>query len=169
MIVVASRTSRVRRHGFSYVEVLVSTLIVGGMMVTAMNLLGSVVKSRTASGNYARAALLAQQMTSEITGVSYIDASSPSFGPEVGESTGNRSLFDDVDDYHGWTESPLRTRDNVTIANTTGWTRSISVAWVDPTLPSTTVGTDQGVKRITVTIQRSGQTLATHSFLRASL
>ena len=169
MIHVAPRMSPIRRYGFSYVEVLVSTLIVGGMMVTAMNLLGSVVKSRTTSGNYARAALLAQQMICEITGVSYIDGSSPVFGLETGESTGNRSLFDDVDDYHGWTETPLKTRDNSTIANTTGWTRSVSVAWVDPALPSTTVASDQGVKRITVTIQRSGQTLATISLLRASL
>lgn len=169
MTLVLPRPSSVRRRGFSHVEVVVSTLIVGLMLVSATNLLGGVVRSRAVSGNTARAVLLAQEMMCEIAGVAYAEATTPLFGPEAAESTGNRSLFDDVDDYNGWTESPLTTRSGATIANTTGWTRGVAVAWVDPTAPSTTVGSDQGVKRVTITVQRNGQTFARLSALRTSL
>jgi Tfp pilus assembly protein PilV len=167
--VLLPRTPSTRRRGFSHVEVLVSTLIVGLMLVSATNLLGGVVRSRAVSGNTTRAVLLAQEMMCEIANVAYAEASTPLFGPEAAENTGNRSLFDDVDDYNGWTESPLKTRENATIANTSGWTRSITVAWVDPAAPSTTVGSDQGVKRITIVVQRGGQTLARLSALRTNL
>jgi type II secretory pathway pseudopilin PulG len=163
------RPALARRQGFSHVEVLVSTLIVGLMLVSATNLLGGVVRSRAVSGNTAKAVLLAQEMLCEISGVAYAEATTPLFGPEAAENTGNRSLFDDVDDYNGWTESPLKTRDNATIANTSGWTRNVVVAWVDPAAPSTTVGSDQGVKRVTITVQSSGQSLARLSALRTSL
>jgi type II secretory pathway pseudopilin PulG len=169
VIVLLPRPASAHRRGFSHVEVLVSTLIVGLMLVSATSLLGGVVRSRAVSGNTARAVLLAQEMMCEIAGVSYVEATGPLFGPEAAESTGNRSLFDDVDDYNGWTESPLKTRDNATLANTSGWTRSVAVAWVDPAAPSTTVGSDQGVKRVTITVQSNGQTLARLSALRTSL
>ena len=125
------------KRGFSHVEVLVSTLIVGGMMVTGMNLLGAVVKSRTLTSNRARGALYAHEMICEVASRDYLDDDSPTFGPEDGESTGTRWLFDDADDYHGWTETPLRGWNLSVIANTTGWQRTVSVAWVDPASPST--------------------------------
>ena len=149
------------RRGLSHVEVVVSTMLVGVVLVGATNLLGGVVRSRTASSHKARGVHFAQQMLTEIASGIYIDDGIlPVFGPELLEALGNRTNFDDVDDYHGWTESPLRDRTGSVIANTTGWRRTVTVAWVNPATPSTTVGSDQGVKRVTITVQNNGQTVA---------
>src|SRR5205807_1031154 len=38
------------------------------------------------------------------------------------------------------------------ISGFTGWTRSVAVAWADPANPAATLGSDSGLKRITVTV-----------------
>jgi Tfp pilus assembly protein PilV len=162
------RRSARSRRGLSYAEVMMAAIIVGVMLSGAMNLLGSVIRGRTATGQTARAHHYAQQLMTEILSTAYVDGSSPVFGPETGETGGTRAPFDDVDDFHNWSESPLVTRSGGAVANSTGWTRTVSVALVNATAPATTVAADSGVKRITVTVSRSGTALATLVALRSN-
>ena len=60
-----------------------------------------------------------------------------------------------TDDYHAWTGSPPVYKDATQLPDVTGWQRSVIVEYVDPNVLTATVGSDLGVKRVTVTVTRS--------------
>jgi len=160
------------RSGLSLVEVVMSTLLVGIVLVGAMNLLGATVRGRTKAADMVRAQHLAQQLMTEILSRAYAEDGTENGADKiylllivVGQEA--RSEYDDVDDFHGWDETPLFTRSGSLIPNTSGWRRRVDVTWVDPADPEIVVDSDQGVKRITVTVQRSGQTVAQLACLRS--
>ena len=90
------------------------------------------------------------------------------FGTESGEGTSNRADFDDVDDYHDWSQSPPQRRDGTVIPDLNGWGRSVAVQWVNPTNLSQTLGSDQGAKRMTVTVTHNGRPVASVFAFRTS-
>jgi type II secretory pathway pseudopilin PulG len=153
----------------SLIEVVMSTLLVGLVLVGAMNLLGATVRGRSKATDLARGQQFAQQLMTEILNMTYREGGSLGPDPTVLILVPEvRSQFDDVDDFNLYWESPLLTRSGGIIANTSGWRRSVEVAWINPSSPATVVGSDQGVKRITVTVQRSGQTVAQLACLRSN-
>jgi type II secretory pathway pseudopilin PulG len=160
--------SVVRRRGLTLAEVVVSTLLVGIVLVAAMSSLGATVRGRTATSNAARAEQFAQELMSEIVAKPYIDPGVlPLMGPEVGEAAGNRLAFDDVDDYHNWNVSPLQDADGNVLPNTTGWRQAVTVEYVNPANPSNTTLLDNGLKRITITISRNGAVMTRLVALRS--
>ena len=156
----APRTRRSRR-AFSLAEVVVATLIVGIMLVAAMRVVGAAVRGRITMANQERGVLLAQQLMSEIFQADYQEPDdSPVFGPEASETGGTRAAFDDVDDYHNWDASPPQQKDGTPIPDRADWRRTVTVEFVNRNLLTEVIATDQGVKRITVTVSRSGQVMA---------
>jgi type II secretory pathway pseudopilin PulG len=148
-------------RGLTLIEVIASTLIVSLMAVAALNALGAATKSANSIGNRAIAAGLADELMSEILMQSYSDPDgSPVFGHESGESSTVRSAFDDVDDYDGWNASPPQYRDGTVIPDRTNWRQRVAVTYVVPTNPTQTSATDQGAKRIRVSIEYQGVTVA---------
>src|SRR6476620_7231059 len=148
-----------RCRGLTLIEVVAATMIVGLMAVAALNALAAATKSSNSIGNRAVAAGLADELMSEIMMQSYSDPDgSPVFGHESGESTNVRSAFDDVDD--GWNASPPQYRDGTTIPDRTDWRQRVTVTYVTPTNPTTISATDQGAKRIHVTIEYQNVVLA---------
>ncbi|MCM2374806.1 hypothetical protein [Aporhodopirellula aestuarii] len=122
-----------------------------------MRCLAAVIRGRTGISYQARGPQLAQQLMTEILNTDYKDQGpSPVFGLESGESEVNRLDFDDVDDFNGWTKSPPQHRNGNPVANSTDWQRDVTVQWVDPSDPSTPSGSDQDLKRITVTVRYNG-------------
>lgn len=157
-IAVGRRRSRRSRLGLNLTEVTISTFLVGLVIVAAMRATGSVVITQGVTDNSQDGATLAQALLAEIMQCHYIEETAPVFGPESDETgTPNlRTLFDDVDDYHGWSSTPPRPKTSTTaLAGYEGWTRSVQVAWVEPTAPLTASPTDKGFKRITVTVTDS--------------
>jgi len=151
-----TRLRRNRRAGFSLIEVSLSTLFVGVMLATSMRTVGSVLSQRTRTAVDARAQQAARQLLTEILARDYVEPTeTPAFGRESSE-TGSRSHFDDVDDYHLWDETPPTDRAGVALTGLTGWRRTVTVQYVDPTNPDTTSATDQGSKRVTVAIYENG-------------
>ena len=123
------------RKGFSLIESVVSVLLVGVLMVAAMQALGASKRRESDTFDRLRGRQLAGAMLNEILLQAYKEPETddaPLFGLEPGESTGNRSLFDDVDDYVGWTSSPPNDRSGTALPGFTGWTRSVAVQWADP-------------------------------------
>jgi MSHA pilin protein MshD len=148
-------------RGLSLMEVVASTMIVGMMSVAALNSLGAATRSSHSIGNRAVAMGLADELMSEILQQPYEEPTQTvSFGRESGESATPRSGFDDVDDYNGWSQSPPQYRSGTTIPDRTNWTHRVQVSRVSPTNLTTTSVTDQGVKRITVTIEHDGEVVA---------
>lgn len=158
-------------RGFTMVEVVVSTAIVSVLLVAALN---TVAAARTTEYKLAernRALLLAQALMAEILQQAYADpiGGLSSFGLGSSEVTGNRSLFNDVDDYNAWVACPSQNKDGSTIPNATDYEQSVSVAWVNPANLSQTVGSNSGVKRIQVKISRQGRTIITLTAYRTQV
>jgi MSHA pilin protein MshD len=178
------RNNGCRRGGFTLVETSISTLIVGIVLVASMRTVVGVTRHRSVHNDATTANLLAESLLTEILEKEYKEpTATPIFGAETGE-TGSRSLFDDVDDYHGWTETPPKHLDGSSMSALSGWSREVAVTQVGTSDPifSTTIrtgtsivgegldakaeGTDTGVRKVTVTVKKSGTTLATVTGLK---
>ena len=163
--------SRTRaRRGFSLAECAISLLMTAVLIVGGLKAVSSTQRTRTEAQNQQRATELALRLMGEIRQAAYIDPNqTPVFGLESGEfNFSNRVNYDDVDDFISITEFALKDKDGTTVPGSSGYTRSRDVEWVDPNNPTVTVGTDQGLKRITVTVNGPGGRSATVVGLRSS-
>lgn len=142
------------RRAFTLIEAALSVLIVGIMLTAALRTLSATRRADALFASRARGLALAEDLMAEILEHPYEDPGGLSFGLETGEVATDRTTFDDVDDYHGWTSSPPVSRDGDPIDGATGFTRSVTVERVRRSDPSLTVASDRGVKRITVTVLR---------------
>ena len=152
------------------VETVVSTLFVGILMTTSLQTVGVSVRHQMRSTKDIVGAALASGLLSEIAGQSYMEpfASASAITRESGESGLSRSAYDDVDDYHGWTETPPKTRNDALLSEYAGWQRTVSVVWVTANNLLLVSGTETGVKRITVTVSLSGTVMVTRVAIRTN-
>ena len=142
-----------RSGGLSLIEAVISMVIVATLMVMALSTLGTLARARQVQSAQCRAPALARRLMSEIFQTCYEEPdATPVFGPESPEAGYSRADYDDVDDYNGWSASPPRMKDGTVVENLTGWTRSVTVQYVDPDSIGTPTGSDYGLKRITVTV-----------------
>ena len=157
------------RRALSLIEVVASTMIVGLMAVAALNSLGAATRSSDSIGNRAVALALADELMSEILQALYEDPTqTPVIGRESGEAASPRSQFDDVDDYENWNQNPPQFRDGTIIPYRTLWRHRVRVRLVTPGNPTLISVTDQGVKRIDISIEHDGKVLATQSAIRTN-
>lgn len=173
--------SSASRPGFTLIEAVFSMLLVSVMFVAAMSTAGASAMAQSRSADRGRGSLLAQALLSEILVQPYSDpnVSSTTLGPDPGDTTTppTRSKFNDVDDYNGWFESPPQNANGTVIGLTNpdgsitsyypGWSRKVSVVWVNPSNLTVPVSSESGVKRITVTVSRNNAVVATCVALRA--
>jgi hypothetical protein len=106
----ATATDRpLRRRAFSYVEALISTIILGTAIATGMSLYGSYAQGALMDAERSDALQLCSDLLVEILAKEFEEpaAAAGSFGPGPGETS--RLTFNDVDDYDGWSEGPPRT------------------------------------------------------------
>lgn len=157
-----SRTSA-GRAGFTLAEAAISTVIVSVMIAGALTAVGRTASFRKIAQEQQIGNLLAEQLMSEILAKSYWDPSSTtstSIGPSSSErSTGNRSAYDDVDDFNGWLASPPETANGADLVLDGTWYRSVEVSFVDFTNLNTAISSDMGLKRVYVevgTVRRGG-------------
>ena len=151
----------VLRRGITIVEVTISMVIISVLAVAALNTVGMARKGQKTLSDRARGEQLAIDLINEILVQTYMAYDTVDvFGLEAGKSNANRSQFTDVDDYNGWTESPMQDRSGNAITGTTGWTRSVIVQWANPTTWAPSALTKTGLKLITVTVSNHGATVA---------
>lgn len=157
-----------RRSGVSLVEVSISTLMVGLLLVAAMKSTASAVRARVVNADIGMGELLAQQLMTEILQKKYVDPNSSLvlFGREIEEWLKPRSEWDDVDDYLLWSKSPPQDANGNAIANSTGWTRSVMVYRADPNDLTQNASSDTGIKRIEITMKKGGKTYCKLSALK---
>lgn len=159
-----------RRRAYGLAETAISVVIVSGMMVAALNAAGASRVGQQVTGDEAKALMLATSLMSEIMQQSYSEPTEVAgFGLEISEvAAANRSVFDDVDDYDGLSETTVKKRDGTTITNTTGWSRSVVVGYINPNDLTQTSFTDSGAKRITVTASRTNSVSKSLSAVRTN-
>jgi len=146
-------SSRIKkRHGLSLVEVVVSSLLVGTVVVGSLAMLGASVRTQATANDLIDGPRLAEMLIAEIMTMPYDepDGAGPK-GLDSGESGDDREDFDDVDDYSNWSKSTIQAKDGTTLPNTVGWTRSANVWWVDRANGNIWFF-DEGLKRFTVTV-----------------
>jgi len=182
-------TNTPRRRGFSLVEGAVATLIVGGMLVVALDTLGGAVRGRRLRADTGRAYALAMDLMSEAMANAYEEPGDTvtlsttggggyvqvgggivapgGLGPESDETLdGTRLLFDDVDDYHGWSATPPQARIGTVLTAYNGWTRAAAVSYAN-TLTLAPSGSDTRIKRVVVTVTDPSGRKTTLSALRS--
>jgi len=144
------------RSGLTLTEVTISTFLVGMVLVSSLSGIAAIYRTWVASETHHQAVALARQMMSEIVQQQYKDDDLLSgLGIELPETSLNRALWDDVDDYDGWSSTP-EDRNGVPLPGYTGWTRSVTVDHASIADPQSTSAADQGLKRITVTVTDPG-------------
>ncbi|GJM18654.1 MAG: hypothetical protein DHS20C14_08670 [Phycisphaeraceae bacterium] len=156
-------------RGLTLVEVAISTVLIAGLMVSAMNAVGASVVAREQAVDSVRGQLLAETMLDAIVTLPYQD---PGLGLGIGpiEIDLDDGLptkwgqFDDVDDFNGWSSSPPEAADGSAIPGyTSDWQRAVSVRYLEPISLAQQGGlsANTGVKRITVTVKHHGRTVGT--------
>ncbi len=159
------------RPGFSLVEVVISTLLVGLMLVAAMRSVGASIRAGMSTANRGKALMLAEDLMSEILQTEYIEpVETAVFGMETSETGGTREFFDDADDYDDWDASPPQAKDGTAIPDLNGWRRKVFVYHLDPDNLQTSLADndDQGVKWIQVIIESNSQELANISVIQTT-
>ncbi len=157
------RRTTLHRPGFTMAEAVLSVFIMGVVLVAALSTVGGAGRARQKMADRARGVPLAQDLMSEILQQAYEDPDSApgSFGTGIDEAAaGNRSLYDDVDDYNGWSASPPETKNGTAIQGFDRWRRSVTVEWVDAGDLTQAPGFNTDVKQITVTVAHKGVPVA---------
>jgi type II secretory pathway pseudopilin PulG len=147
----------------------VSIAIVGIMLVAALNAVGASKATQRRIADRTRAMLLAQDLLAEILQKEYEEpGGAASLGPDSGETGGDRSEFDDVDDYHDWSSVPPQSADGTDFADLENWKRTVVVAWVDSADLTQVKVSESGVKLITVTVSFRGAFVISLSAVRTA-
>lgn len=146
--------------GFSYIEVLMASIIIAVLLVSAVNLFGNLGRSRQDALDQDSAAYLVREMIEEIMEQYYQDPTIAGvFGKEGDETGSGRSSFDDVDDYHNWSACPPQDRNAKPLAKYSRLTRSVTVRYVKSNSFTDTAAADEGFKEVTITIRRNNMVL----------
>ena len=155
--------------GFTLIESVMSILIVGLMLVAALNTVGASKLSQMRNAEQVIGPPLAEDLMAEILNQLYEEPDdSVDFGRESGESGGDRADWDDVDDYDGHSSSPPEAKDGSALPGLTGWARKVTVNWADPLIPANNALLPSGIKRIKVEVLYQGRVVTTMTALRTN-
>jgi len=149
-------------RGYVLMEVTVAYVILAFAIVSLVPAFVLAIKANKNTEQIQTATDLAQELLEEIRmrrwdentpfpRTTYITAPSSTLGPEAGET--DKTLFDDIDDFNGWTESSVKDPLNNAVAAFAGFSRSVTVQYVDSSLAASAGTTDY--KKVTVCAQNS--------------
>lgn len=155
------------RRALTLIEVMASTVLVSLVLLTSLRCVGGVFASWQSAESQHEGRGLAQELMAEILQRSYEEPqSSVGFGRESGESSDERSNWDDVDDYHGWVSRP-EDRSGAQLPGYEQWWRGVVVEHAPLDDPAGVSGTETGLKRITVLVLTPSRRLITLVAIRS--
>lgn len=125
--------TRYSRRGLTLLEVIVSLILVSTIVLASITASANLMRNKSQSMESVDGQELAFQVLDEVTSQEFQDLDSDRvFGRETSETASNRTDFDDVDDYNGYTSSPATHRDGTTIAGYENWSFSVRVSPANP-------------------------------------
>ena len=154
------RTRRVRRQsgprrGLSQAEVVVSTIIVGVLMVSSFSMIAASRRSQMSESNEVRGLAIADALMAEISQLPMREPTCDcGYGLEAPESSVSRKDFDDVDDYNNLIDSPPKSKDGAVGPGYSDLSRIVAIDIVTTADWNATTATYAGVYRITVKVLR---------------
>lgn len=147
------------RRGLTLVEATIAMVVLSMVLVSVMQGVGLSAKLQHRTADDLRGATLAKELADRIAVYAYNEPTpvspTPTIGIDSGETAGDTDTFDDIDDWHGYTETPPTFADGTQMAFLNGWTRTVAVRWVARAAPGTDVAADEGAKAIVVTVTRA--------------
>jgi MSHA pilin protein MshD len=151
---------RHRRAGFSLIEVTMATLVTGILLSGSLAAFAQLHGRQKNMAIMEFADLIEHDLMQEIISFPYSEPSvtTVSTGPDAGETS--RSLYDDIDDYHGWTESFATTRTGSAIPAGGRFRRSVTVEFVRTSNMAIPSLTNQGARVITIVVSLDGQPIS---------
>lgn len=145
---------------------LLSAVIIGGLLVAAVQLFSNLGRSQQSITDQTAADLLALEMIQEIKQWPYADPAGPNnLGPESDEISTGRFLFDDIDDYHNWSASPPQDRFGNHLDQYGDLTRSVEVFFVAADNFQETSSANEGFKKVVITVHRNDQILTSQKYI----
>lgn len=120
------------QSGVSLIEVMISLVLVSTILLVSLTASANLLRNDTQRRGANQGHQLAAQLLDEVSSMDFRDRVEPIYGLESDEDAADRSTFDDVDDYNGYTAAPPTHRDGTTINGYEGWSVSVSVVAADP-------------------------------------
>jgi len=163
------------RTAFTVPEALAAMLIAGLASSALLLAAGHCLHATEAARQEAHASYLAEMLMNEISACRWADADQPdNWGPEPGEDLGpGRTLYDDLDDYDGWS-GPPDTKNGTTLdalqtqylpeASTrvfNSYTLSVTVQYVTETGQPVSRLQTTPFRQVTVTVSQGSRVLYT--------
>lgn len=153
-----------RPRALSLVEVILSIVLISGVLVAALNTAGGAALARGQSVDRSIGYMLGAALMTEILQTNYREPDETvSFGLEAGDIDlvgGTRTNWDDVDDYHNLNETTVERKGGKDYADRANWARKVTVQYVRRSNVALTSGSDEGLRRITVTVTYLGAVTA---------
>lgn len=145
-----------RAHGFSFVELVISIVVIA-IAVTGVLLVFTQTVASSADPMVRQQALaIAEAYLEEVISKHYDD-------PDGAADMGGRAGWDDIGDYHGLSDSPPELGDGTSLSELSGYTVNVSVG------PPVSIGPGGNVataRQVTVTVDYDSQTIITLSGFR---
>jgi len=163
---------RPQSGGFSYIEVLLASVIMSVLLVSGLKLFANLGRSQQATVSREEAGFLVINMFEEIKRQAYKDptATDDTLGREAGEIATSRTNYNDIDDYQNWSATPPEDQAGQPYDQYSHLARSVSIQYVMANDFSQPAATDEGLKEITITISRSpsNETVEERKFVLAN-
>lgn len=158
-----------RLAGITLLETLISLLILGGAFIAALNTIAGARASQAAVAQQRMGLVLAEDLMAEILTHPYEEDGASLIGVDPGEIATDRSTFDDLDDYDGWSSTPATAVDGTKITGAEDYSRHVTVGYVALLSPTTASNTDEGLKLIVVTVRYGDKQVAELSTYRSDV
>jgi len=175
-----NQTSNIRDRtsigGFSLIEVLIATILIGLSIAALVGANGSFSLANATGADLSTAEFLAEQIRELTTMLPVVDPAVPAgtfvtvLGPEGGETL---ATYDDVDDFNGATYSPPVASNRAVLNDLAGFGQHIVVQKLDSSnfaqtcLDSSILASANRFVRVTVTILQNGRQIISASWIRA--
>lgn len=144
-------------RGFVLVEVTIAYVLLIFALVSLVPVFIVAIRAGASTEQLQAATYLSTELLEEVrmrkwderTGSTFAHIPAPSaLGLDTGETATDKTTFDDVDDFNGWTESGARDPIMRVLTDFKAYTRTVTVAYVDGDLNASAAATDY--KTITV-------------------
>mgnify|MGYP006303691931 CR=1 FL=1 len=157
-----------RRKGFSFVEILISVILVGLSITALVVASNSFTQANGAGADLSTAEFLVEQIRELTTMLPVVDpeTATATFGSESDETT--VQAYDDLDDFNDVTFSPPIAADRTALTALPAFSQSVRVENVSPlNFDQVVAAHTSDFIRVTVTVSLSGSEITSASWIRA--